>query len=75
MMPRRRRAPCSPWRPTGADIVKVGLSAAGRRDADRCSASAELDLGDVLLVGVLLADRGVDLDLVATSRALPVSPD
>jgi uncharacterized protein (UPF0264 family) len=52
----------------GADIVKVGLSAeAGATET--LQRLAELDLGDVLLVGVLLADRGVDLDLVELAAA------
>jgi uncharacterized protein (UPF0264 family) len=52
----------------GADIVKVGLSAeAGAPET--LQRLAELDLGEVLLVGVLLADRGVDLDLVGQATA------
>ena len=48
---------------TGVDIVKIGL------DAQRGAPSvlkrlARAYLGDVLLVGVLLADKGVDLELV-----------
>ena len=50
----------------GADIVKVGLSAHGR--GATLQRLAELDLAEVLLVGVLLADDGVDLDLVEPAR-------
>lgn len=52
----------------GADIVKVGLSAQAGA-AETLQRLAELDLADVLLVGVLLADRGVDLDLVEPAAA------
>ncbi len=52
---------------TGVDIVKVGLNS-GAGTADNLSALARLDLAGVLLVGVLLADRGVDLDLVKRAR-------
>ena len=51
----------------GADIVKVGLSA--RSGAVRTlERLAKLDLGEVLLVGVLLADQGVELDLVGLAH-------
>jgi uncharacterized protein (UPF0264 family) len=46
---------------TGADIVKVGLGAAAARTIARL---ALLDLGGVRLVGVLLADEGIDFDLI-----------
>lgn len=51
----------------GADIVKIGLSkrAAGER---ALSAVGRLDLGDARLVGVLLADDGIELDFVAAAR-------
>jgi (5-formylfuran-3-yl)methyl phosphate synthase len=52
---------------TGVDIVKVGLNS-GAGAADSLSALARLDLAGVLLVGVLLADRGVDLELVKRAR-------
>jgi uncharacterized protein (UPF0264 family) len=53
---------------TGVDIVKVGLS--GKSDAARTlERLGELELGEVLLVGVLLADQGVDLDLVGLARS------
>ena len=52
----------------GADIVKVGLSAQAGA-AETLQRLSELDLGDVLLVGVLLVDRGVDLDLVEQAAA------
>ncbi len=65
MMWTRRRERSSPWLATGADIVKVGLSA--RSGAVRTlERLGKLELGEVLLVGVLLADQGVDLDLVGT---------
>lgn len=54
---------------SGADIVKIGLSGAagGRRMAEAVGA---LDLGETWLVGVLLADEGLDLELVrAASEA------
>lgn len=52
----------------GADIVKIGLSkaAGAERTLERLGG---LDLGEVRLVGVLLADHGVDLDLVPAARA------
>jgi uncharacterized protein (UPF0264 family) len=51
----------------GADIVKVGLSArsGAMRTLERLG---KLDLGEVLLVGVLLADQGVELDLVGLAH-------
>jgi (5-formylfuran-3-yl)methyl phosphate synthase len=51
----------------GADIVKVGLSAksGAARTLERLG---KLELGEVLLVGVLLADQGVELDLVGLAR-------
>ena len=58
---------------TGVDIVKVGLS--GKSDAARTlERLGELELGEVLLVGVLLADQGVDLDLVGLARMQRVLP-
>lgn len=52
---------------TGIEIVKVGLSldCAAERTLARLGT---LDLGGAQLVGVLLADRGIDLDLIAHAR-------
>jgi len=48
----------------GADIVKIGLSK--RAGAERTlEAVGRLDLGAARLVGVLLADQGIEIDLVA----------
>jgi uncharacterized protein (UPF0264 family) len=51
----------------GADIVKVGLSvgAGAKRTLERLAA---LDLGEARLVGVLLADRGVEIELVGLAQ-------
>jgi uncharacterized protein (UPF0264 family) len=51
----------------GADIVKIGLSAGvgAKRTLERLG---KLEHGDVRLVGVLLADQGIDLDLVQPAR-------
>lgn len=51
----------------GADIVKVGLSArmGGLRTLHRL---ARPDLAEVRLVGVLLADEGIDLDLIEAAK-------
>lgn len=49
---------------TGVDIVKVGLDAT-LNARETVAALGRADLGGARLVGVLLADRGVDLDLVA----------
>jgi len=52
---------------TGIEIVKVGLSI--DCEAERTLARlGTLDLGGAQLVGVLLADRGIDLGLVAHAR-------
>jgi uncharacterized protein (UPF0264 family) len=52
----------------GADIVKVGLS--GRSGAAQViDAVSGLDLGGAQVVGVLLADDGIELDLVAPAGA------
>jgi uncharacterized protein (UPF0264 family) len=52
---------------TGADFVKVGLSMAA--DAPRTLARLRrLDLGASRLVGVLLADEGLELSLVSQAR-------
>ena len=51
---------------SGADIVKIGLS----RDAgapETIAAVGALHLGGARLVGVLLADEGLDLDLVTAA--------
>ncbi len=52
---------------TGVDIVKVGLDAdaAAQATLDYLSRTA---IADARLVAVLLADRGLDLDLVARAR-------
>jgi len=52
---------------TGIEIVKVGLSldCAAERTLARLGT---LDLGGAQLVGVLLADRGIDLGLIAHAR-------
>ena len=52
----------------GADIVKVGLSKA-TVGAAIANALGDLDLGPSRLVGVLLAEEGVDLDIVAAAGA------
>lgn len=53
---------------TGADIVKIGLSR--RVDAGAALAAVgRLDLGAVRLVGVLLADEGVAVELIDPARA------
>ena len=51
---------------TGVDIVKVGFGAAAGRTIDRLG---RLDLGAVRLVGVLLADEGIDFDLIDVAHA------
>lgn len=53
---------------TGVDFVKVGLAGAGAEPAtlERMRAAMPADVG---LVGVLLADRAIDLDLVAAAQA------
>ena len=51
----------------GADIVKIGLSAKSGA-AHTLKRLGKLELGEVLLVGVLLADQGVELDLVDLAR-------
>jgi uncharacterized protein (UPF0264 family) len=51
---------------TGADIVKVGLGAAA---AETIASLGRLDLGSVRLVGVLLADEGIDFDLIGGAQA------
>ena len=50
---------------TGADIVKVGFGAMAARTIDRLG---HLGLGDARLVGVLLADEGIDFDLIGAAR-------
>jgi (5-formylfuran-3-yl)methyl phosphate synthase len=52
----------------GADIVKIGLNkkAGAERTLERL---ASLELGDVRLVGVLLADQGIDLAVVGLAGA------
>jgi (5-formylfuran-3-yl)methyl phosphate synthase len=52
----------------GADIVKVGLSKA-TGGAAIAEALGGLDLGGARLVGVLLAEEGVDLDIVDAAGA------
>lgn len=52
----------------GADIVKVGLSNVAGAEP-MLERLGSLALGEVRLVGVLLVDHGVDLDLVAVARA------
>jgi uncharacterized protein (UPF0264 family) len=52
----------------GADIVKVGLSA--RMGAQRTlNRLAQPDLAEVRLVGVLLADEGINLELIDAAKA------
>jgi (5-formylfuran-3-yl)methyl phosphate synthase len=52
----------------GADIVKIGLSRAAYSERV-LEAAGRLDLGEARLVGVLLADEGIALELVAPARA------
>jgi uncharacterized protein (UPF0264 family) len=52
----------------GADIVKIGLSRAAHTERT-LAAVGKLDLGGARLVGVLLADEGIALELVAPARA------
>ncbi len=52
----------------GADIVKIGLSKAAGGEAV-LEAVRSLDLNGARLVGVLLADHGVELDLVDAAGA------
>lgn len=52
---------------TGADIVKIGLQA-NATTATMLQAVAKLDLGSARLVGVMLADKGVDFDLIPVAR-------
>lgn len=51
----------------GADIVKIGLSR-GASPERMLEAVGRLDLGAARLVGVLLADEGIALDLVEVAR-------
>jgi uncharacterized protein (UPF0264 family) len=56
----------------GADIVKVGLDK--RAGAERMLARlGNLALGETRLVGVLLVDRGIDLDLIDRARSAGLS--
>jgi uncharacterized protein (UPF0264 family) len=52
----------------GADIVKIGLSRAAHAE-HTLAAVGKLDLGAARLVGVLLADEGIALEIVAPARA------
>ncbi len=51
---------------TGADIVKVGFGTAAVRTIDRLG---RLDLGAARLVGVVLADEGIDFGLINVAHA------
>ncbi|MFA5900287.1 MAG: (5-formylfuran-3-yl)methyl phosphate synthase [Hyphomicrobium sp.] len=51
----------------GADVVKIGLSRSSVVDRTLTAVGA-LELGHARLVGVLLADEGIELDLVAMAR-------
>lgn len=51
----------------GADIVKIGLSKSAGVDRTLKAVGA-LDLGGARLVGVMLADEGIALDLVTAAR-------
>jgi uncharacterized protein (UPF0264 family) len=51
---------------TGVDIVKVGI---GKDSAPTVDHLGRLDLGHVRLVGVLLVDEGIDLELAAKAGA------
>jgi len=52
---------------TGVDIVKVGLSVAAKAPGTLLHLG-QLDLGRAQLVGVLLADEGVDFSLISAAR-------
>lgn len=52
---------------SGANIVKIGLSTASG-GVDTLAAMGGLDLGAARLVGVLIADDGIELDLIGAAR-------
>jgi len=52
---------------TGVDIVKIGLEA-NASTAPILQAAAKLDIGSARLVGVMLADKGIDFDLIPLAR-------
>ncbi len=52
---------------TGVDIVKIGIEA-NAATAPMLQAAGKLDIGSARLVGVMLADKGIDFDLIPAAR-------